>query len=63
MANGVTQDEPSWKQGFEDGSRGLPAKCPPAADSFSYLTGYLDGRNRRREQPSETPPPSKTLGA
>jgi hypothetical protein len=58
MANGVTIDQLSWQQGFEDGVRRLSAKCPPDADAFSYLTGYLDGLNGRREQPSDTPPPA-----
>jgi hypothetical protein len=56
MANGVTIDQPSWQQGFEDGARRLPAKCPPDADAFSYSTGYLDGLNDRQEQSSEAPP-------
>ena len=37
MANGVTIDQPSWQQGFEDGVRRLSAKCPPDADAFSYV--------------------------
>jgi hypothetical protein len=60
MANGMTIDQPSWQQGFEDGVRRLSAKCPPDADAFSYSTGYLDGLNDRQEQSSETPPPSDT---
>jgi hypothetical protein len=55
MANGVTIDQPSWQQGFEDGG------CRPSApdtDAFSYWTGYLDGLNGRREQTSNPPPPA-----
>jgi hypothetical protein len=63
MANGVTIDRESWEQGFDDGARRLPARCPPDGDSFSYLTGYLDGRYgplERRSETSETLPPSVT---
>ena len=59
MANGVTIDQPSWQQGFEDGVRRLSAKCPPYADAFSYLSGFLEGLNGRQEQSSATPPPSE----
>jgi hypothetical protein len=54
MANVVTIHQPSWQQGFDDSVRGLPARCPPDADGFSYLSGYLAGLNDRQEQSAET---------
>jgi hypothetical protein len=58
MANAVTIHRPSWQQGFDDSARSLPSRCPPDADAFSYLSGYLAGLNDRQEQSAETPSPA-----
>jgi hypothetical protein len=58
MANAVTIHQPSWQQGFDDSARSLSSRCPPDADAFSYLSGYLARLNDRQEQSAETLTPA-----
>jgi hypothetical protein len=37
-------DLDSWEVGYADGQFARPSQCPANLDSFSYSTGYCEGR-------------------
>jgi len=37
-------DLDSWEAGYADGRSGRPPQCPDNLDSFSYSSGYREGR-------------------
>jgi hypothetical protein len=40
----INIDLDSWEVGYADGQVSRPSQCPANLDSFSYSTGYCEGR-------------------
>jgi hypothetical protein len=49
-------DLDSWEKGYADGQLGNSSQCPANFDSFSYSSGYCEGRafgaGLRRKSPT-----------
>lgn len=43
----VTIDKDSWQAGWEAGYAGKPNSCPTSMDSYSWSSGYVEGKARR----------------
>src|ERR1700704_6038828 len=50
----INIDLDSWEVGYADGQFGRLSQCPANLDSFSYSSGYCEGRACRGGRPSPT---------